>query len=120
MNTLKLRDYQSHAVNLLRQAFSQGHKRVILQLATGGGKSEIAAQIIINALAKGKRIVFTCNKIVLCEQISARFDKYSVPHGIWQAQNERFNPGLPCQVASVQTLANRKPLEGVDIFTVPH
>jgi len=117
-NKLVLRDYQDHSLQLLRQAFSQGHRRVILQLATGGGKSEIAAQIIMNALDKGKRVVFTCNKIVLCEQISERFDKYGVQHGIYQGMNERWNPDLPCQVASVQTLANRKPLEDIDLFIV--
>jgi len=115
---LKLRNYQSHALKLLREAFKGGNKRIILQLSCGGGKTEVAAQIIINALALGKRVVFTVNKIVLAEQASERLDKYGIKHGIWQAQNERFAPHLPCQVASLQTLANRKPLENVDIFIV--
>jgi len=118
MNTLKLRDYQEHSLQLLRQAFSQGHKRVVLQLATGAGKTECACQIILNALSRGKRVVFTVNKIVLCEQASARLDKYEVPHGIYQANNERWNPEQPCQVASVQTLLRRKTLEEVDICIV--
>jgi len=118
MNTLKLRDYQDHSLQLLRQAFSQGNKKVVLQLATGAGKTEIACQIILNALSKNKRVVFTVNKIVLCEQASERLDKYEVPHGIYQAQNERWNPEHPCQVASVQTLHRRKTLEDIDICIV--
>jgi len=116
--TLRLRDYQQHGMDMLRQAIRAGNRRIIFQGATGFGKTEVAAQMIMNALDKGKRVVFTVNKIVLAEQASVRLDKYGVQHGIWQAQNERFNPELPCQIASVQTLARRKPMEDIDLFIV--
>jgi len=108
---IKLRDYQQHGLEMLRDALKQGYTRVIFQGACGFGKTEVAAQMIVNALEKGKRVVFTVNKIVLAEQASERLDKYGVPHGIWQAMNERFYPELPCQIASVQTLARRKTLK---------
>jgi len=115
---LQLRDYQEHGMDMLRDAIKEGYRRIIFQGATGFGKTEVAAQMIVNALDKGKRVVFTVNKIVLAEQASERLDKYGVPHGIWQAMNERFYPELPCQIASVQTLARRKTLEGIDLFIV--
>jgi len=116
--TLQLRDYQQHGMDMLREAIRAGHRRIIFQGATGFGKTEVAAQMIKNALDKGKRVVFTVNKIVLAEQASARLDKYGIQHGIYQGMNERWNPELPCQVASVQTLAKRKPIEDIDLFII--
>ena len=33
---LKLREYQTEAINEIRRLFKSGHKRVLLQLSTGG------------------------------------------------------------------------------------
>jgi len=115
---LQLRDCQQHGMDMLRDAIRAGYSRIIFQGATGFGKTEVAAQMIMNALDKGKRVVFTVNKIVLAEQASARLDKYGIQHGIYQGMNERWNPELPCQVASVQTLAKRKPIEDIDLFII--
>jgi len=84
----------------------------------GGCSPAVLENYLLNALSRGKRVVFTVNKIVLAEQASARLDKYEVPHGIHQAQNERYDPDKPCQIASVQTLQRRKTLEGIDIVLV--
>ena len=39
MSELKLRDYQADSLDLLREGFVQRHKRQVLALPTGGGKS---------------------------------------------------------------------------------
>jgi len=38
-----LRQYQVDSINDLRKAILKGHKRIVLQLATGGGKTTIAS-----------------------------------------------------------------------------
>ena len=47
-----LRDYQQHAINMLRAGFKDGHKHQVLQMATGSGKTHVAAVIIKNAIKK--------------------------------------------------------------------
>jgi superfamily II DNA or RNA helicase len=41
-----LRLYQETALDLLRESLRTGHRRPILQLPTGAGKTRIAAEII--------------------------------------------------------------------------
>ena len=43
---LELRDYQEAALDMLREAFKDGHKAILLYLATGGGKTEIAIAML--------------------------------------------------------------------------
>jgi superfamily II DNA or RNA helicase len=45
-----LRLYQECAIDLLRESLRTGHRRPILQLPTGAGKTRIAAEIINDAL----------------------------------------------------------------------
>ena len=102
----QLRPLQELMLNETRTAMSK-HKRVILMAATASGKTIIAAQIIKNALAKGKTVVFIADRIVLINQTSNVLLKYNIPHGIIQAQNERFDISQPAQVCSIQTLKLR-------------
>jgi superfamily II DNA or RNA helicase len=103
-----LRPYQIAAIDRLRQAFAAGHKRVVLQLCTGAGKTVVAAEMIRNSVAKGKRCLFICDRIELIEQTSRRFDAEGIPHGVIQGQHERWQPHQPVQVCSIQTLARRR------------
>jgi type I site-specific restriction endonuclease len=38
---IHLRPYQHHAIENLRRAISSGYKRVLLQAATGAGKTDV-------------------------------------------------------------------------------
>ena len=102
------RDYQTELVEAARQRIRQKHKRILIQLPTGGGKTVIAALIIEGALAKDKRILFLAHRRELIEQPSAKLDQLGVSHGIVMAQHHRYRPYAPVQVASIQTLANRE------------
>ncbi len=44
----KLRSYQEDAITQARMSFKQGLKRIMIWLATGGGKSVIFGQITAN------------------------------------------------------------------------
>lgn len=101
------RDYQLAMVEEARARIRSGYKRILLQLPTGGGKTVVAAQIIHGALAKGKRVLFLAHRRELVEQPSEKLDALGVSHGIVMANHWRHRPLAPCQVASIQTLANR-------------
>jgi len=103
---LELKPLQRHMLHETREAFRES-KRIILQAATGSGKTIIATQITKNALERGKVVMFIADRIVLCNQTSDVFLRYGIPHGVLQAQNDRFDINQPVQVCSVQTVAKR-------------
>ncbi len=103
-----LRPYQLSAIDALHREFVAGHKRVVLQLPTGAGKTAIAAEMIKRSVAKGRRCLFIADRIELIDQTSRRFDLDGIPHGVIQADHERVQPWQPVQVCSIQTLARRR------------
>ncbi len=100
-----LRPYQDAAIVSLRAAMSQ-HRRVLLTLPTGAGKTAIAATIASLALAQGKPVMFLVHRDELIWQTSRAFDSAGVAHGIIAAGVPTC-PAELVQIASVLTLAQR-------------
>ena len=46
MSALELRDYQQEAIARVRRGLMQGHKRQLLTMPTGSGKTEVACGLI--------------------------------------------------------------------------
>jgi DNA repair protein RadD len=104
-----LRLYQETALDLLRNSLRAGHKRPILQLPTGAGKTRIAAEIVLGSLSKERRAIFVVPRISLIEQTVAAFEREGVWNiGVIQGQHFRTNLDAPVQIASAQTLARRE------------
>jgi DNA repair protein RadD len=113
-----LRPHQETALAALRHSLMTDHRRVLLQLPTGAGKTVIAANIIRRALDKGKRVAFVVPALSLIDQTVAAFEA----EGIWcvgvvQGLHPRTDRDQPVQVCSVQTLARRKRPE-VDLVII--
>jgi DNA repair protein RadD len=117
-----LRLYQETAIDLLRESLRTGHRRPILQLPTGAGKTRIAAEIINRSLAKERRAIFVVPRISLIEQTVAAFEREGIWNiGVLQGQHFRTNPHAPVQIASAQTLARREiPPAGIVIIDECH
>ena len=58
------------------------------------------------------------DRIVLCDQTSARLDKYGIDHGVIQAGHWRFRPYEHIQVCSAATLEKRGGFPGLDLLVV--
>lgn len=106
--TISLRPHQDRAINMLRQSLRAGNKRPLLAAPTGFGKTIVAAQLAINAVAKGKRVLFICDRIKLVQQSLEAMDRFGIDVGVIQGRHERTKYDAPVQIASIQTLA-RKP-----------
>lgn len=106
MGSLTLRPYQAASIQTLRLGLAGGCKRQMLYSPTGSGKTEIGMSIIKGAVAKGKRVVFLCNRIHLVGQASKRFYRAGIEHGVIQGDNTR-NIDRSVIVASIQTVARR-------------
>jgi DNA repair protein RadD len=113
------RPFQDVAHRELRAGFQQGHVRQVLMAPTGAGKSYIGLRLCAEAIARGKRVVFICDRKTLINQTSAVADSYGMPtHGIFQADHPKFSPRLPFQIASAQTIAARGLADTFDVVVV--
>lgn len=101
------RSFQEAAHQALRDGSKAGHKNQLLMAPTGAGKTYLALRVANEALQRGKRVGFVCDRTTLINQTSETADRYGLNHGVIQAQHWRFNAALPFQIASAQTLARR-------------
>lgn len=102
----ELYPFQCDLVNRTAQAATQGAKRIIVQGATGSGKTNVAAYIIRRAANKGSDALFMVHRRKLVDQISSRLHDFEVQHGIIM-RDEAADRGCRVQVASRDTLVSR-------------
>jgi DNA repair protein RadD len=104
-----LRPHQERALAGLRQSLLAGHRRPMLQMPTGSGKTLTAAHIVSRALDKGNRVAFVVPRKTLVDQTVREFEREGISAiGVMQAAHLRTDSRQPVQVCSAQTLARRK------------
>lgn len=102
------RSFQETAHQSLRDGFRAGHKNQLIMAPTGAGKSYLGMRIAHEALVKGKKVIFLCDRTTLINQTSEVAFKYGLgAHGVCQANHFRRDSSMPFQIASVQTIAKR-------------
>lgn len=117
MSAVALRPYQSVAIEDLRAAIRAGHKRLMLQLPTGAGKTLTAAAMLISALLKGSRSAFVAHRKEIIDQTVRAFARLDVTSvAVIRAGDKRRDPAQPIQVCSIQTLVNRRFPDAVIVF----
>ena len=118
---IELRPYQHLAIENLRVAIrscTAGYKRILLQAATGSGKTIVACEMIRLALGKDKRALFIAHRKEIILQSSQKLDAFGIDHGIIMASHSRKN-NHAVQVASIQTLTRRENPEADLIYSGP-
>lgn len=114
-----LRPHQDKAINLLVGSIRAGNKRTMMQAPTGFGKTVVGGAIVEGALAKGNRVMFIVPAISLIDQTVEKFKERGIVEiGVIQANHPLTNMSAPVQIASVQTLQNRKRLPDVDFVVI--
>ena len=115
---MNLREYQTNTIDNIRTSLQSGHKRPVVCLPTGAGKTVIAAAIIRMARDRHKRVAFVVPSLTLIDQTVSRFESNGIWEiGVMQASHEMTDPNMPVQVCSVQTLARRK-VPNVDLVII--
>lgn len=105
-----LRPYQVEAIERVRASIRAGHRRVLIVLATGGGKTLIASQIIASAVSRGSRVLFLAHRRELINQAYRKILDQGLTEdqvGVLMATDPRRRPTAMVQVASVDTLRHR-------------
>ncbi len=111
------REFQDIAHRELRAGAKGGPQ--ILMAPTGAGKTYCGLRICNEALARGKRVLFICDRKTLINQTSAVADSYGMQtHGIIQADNPRMALYRPFQIASAQTIQARGLTDDFDVVVV--
>lgn len=103
-----LRDYQQKAIDDIRKQFALGNKRVLLHLATGGGKTHCFSYMLKSASEKGTKALMVVRGRDLVEQASARLHHENVEHGVYMANHKLYAPEKNIQICSIDTLNSRK------------
>lgn len=112
------RPFQESAHNKLRDGAKQGHKNQLIMAPTGGGKTYLGLRIAHEALVRGKKAIFVCDRTTLINQTSEAADRYGLSaHGVIQSNHWRYNSQMQFQIASAQTLARRQ-WPDVDVIIV--
>jgi DNA repair protein RadD len=96
----------------LRRSLSSRHKRPMLQMPTGAGKTLLSAHVVSGALDKSKRVAFVVPRKTLIDQTVREFEREGISAiGVMQAAHLRTDSRQPIQICSAQTLARRERLD---------
>ena len=109
---MQLRPYQEQVIEKSRALIRSGRKRIIIQAATGSGKTIVAAAIVSASLEKGKKVLFLVHFRQLAYQAVERFTEFGLGDevGLIMSGEDSFL-SRPVQVAMVQTYSRRLQLE---------
>lgn len=106
--TYTLRDYQQDLIAKVAGFWCQSKRRVVAQLATGGGKTVIFAALAAKCIERGKPVLVVAHREELILQAQEKLEVATgLPIGVIKA-GYKPTPGALIQVASIQTLARRK------------
>ena len=103
-----LRPYQLQALDDIRASIRGGVRRLVVQAATGAGKTKIAASMVDSARQKGNRMAFVVPSISLVDQTVESFWAEGIRDiGVIQATHHLTDWSKPVQVCSIQTIQSR-------------
>lgn len=103
--TITLYDDQTDLVTRVRKATAR-HKAVLMQSATGSGKTRMALDMIAGAHAKGSSCIFAVPRKELLAQTIQTIEEYGIPFGVISPDHAP-NPFAKIQIAMTPTLARR-------------
>ena len=119
----ELREYQTKAIDMVRDSIRSGKRRPILAISTGGGKTIVACEIMRTAVEKGSRVLFMAPRRELVLQACDSLYEHGLDSGIIMAGVIR-EPHKAIQIASFDTLqaravrTKRMPMPEADLVIV--
>lgn len=102
---INLRPYQEKVIVEARVLLRK-HKRILIQIPTGGGKTVVASFMMKSATERGHAAFFLCHRDFLVDQTSKTFAKADIDHS-FVAAGRWFNPWAAAHIGMVQTVKQR-------------
>ena len=103
---IDLYPHQADLIQRTRAAFQAGHRRVLTQLPTGGGKGTMLAHQVGRLDSQSARVLALAHRKELVADLAGRIGLADVEHGII-APWAPHQPELSVQVGSVDTIGRR-------------
>lgn len=100
-----LREFQADLINRVYTAW-QTHRRVMMQSATGSGKTVMFSRIIADMHAQRMPVLMVVHRRELVQQAADKLFRMGIPYGVIQA-GYTPSPAQYVQLASVQTATRR-------------
>lgn len=112
---MELRKYQNEAKKAVFNEWEQGHKRTLLVLPTGTGKTIVFAKVTEECVKQGKRVLILAHRGELMDQAADKIKKATgLECAVEKAENSCLNSWYRVTVGSVQTLMREKRLNAFD------
>ena len=111
-------DYQLPAYERARELRRAGHRRILLQMPTGAGKTDLAAFMVQQACGKGARAHFLVHRRELVRQTVLALDRAGIAAGIVAAgfPEDRNSPVQVCSIPSLTKRIHRISIPDLVIF----
>lgn len=104
---IKLRPYQSESIAELREGFKH-HRRQVLCLPTGAGKTVVFSEMCRLAATKGTRVLVLTDRVELFEQTFNSLERSGIHPQRIEAKGSRvINPNALVSVGMVETVKRR-------------
>src|SRR3989338_1053237 len=113
------RDRSILNVKKVAEHFGQGHRKALIQMATGTGKTRVA-MAIIDILVKAnyiRNVLFVADRIALADQASADGFKKFFREPVWEIHRKGFNTTSRFYSTTVQTLMGKNNNRQTDKFS---
>jgi superfamily II DNA or RNA helicase len=113
-----LRPYQQKGLDDIRAYYAKGERKVLLHLATGGGKTVVFSEVLKGCYSKKKRAIMVVRGKALVDQASQRLFRENVPHGVLMAGHWNKRPHEMIQICSIDTLRSRQIVPDADLVVI--
>jgi DNA repair protein RadD len=110
--------HQTQVIEDLTQGYQHGHYRQVVGLATGTGKTVIAAHLGRRAAEKGRKMLFIVDRIELCGQAAETFAGIGLNVGILRGEDTAYTRQDEIIVASIQTIQSRSAPDWLDFAII--
>ena len=120
------RPYQKLAVQAVCGSFEKRHRKALLVMATGSGKTRTAISLVDVLLKKGwvKNILFLADRITLVKQAKNSFSNLLPELSLCNLLNDKDSPESKMVFSTYPTMMNAvdetKSKEGLQLFTPGH
>jgi len=110
---MELRGYQKSLVEAVRQKVIDGHKKILMVLPTGGGKSFVIGDIASRAIEKGHKVLALMHRRQLVNQLADFFRTSGVDPAIIMS-GEESDLDQQAQIGTCQTYLRRLKLHPIE------
>lgn len=110
--------HQTQVIDDLTCGYQQGHHRQVVGLATGAGKTVIAAHLGHRAAENGGKMLFIVDRIELCGQAAETFAGIGLNVGILRGEDTSYTRQDEIIVASIQSIRSRSAPDWLDFAII--